>query len=189
MDISVIEGLTFSMTVATAVLAIVTHRMASATSDMADATKKSISLEAEPQLALAELRVDFDDSRDTASLAADSVWTQFVLVLSNPGKVLIQYRVEEIAITFDKIETKSDGEFRNRGGVIHPGASTLFRHPRYSISKSAQQPLTTRIRYRIRYWAVAGEERETRGAIEAYVYLPPKQAAPWVFSDGPTYGR
>lgn len=169
----VAEWINIAMVAATVVLAAGTFWMAVATREMADAANKTAFLEGEPHLAMLGVKVAFEDGGQGRRWDASQLRMQFSLDLRNPGKVLVQYRVEDIGVTFEELELKEDGVSLNRGGVIHPGTSTSFFHPPFIVSKAVGQPVKARIRYRIRYWAVGGDERETRAVISAEVRLPP----------------
>ena len=169
--------------VATIALAGGTFWLARETRQMAAATKTMVELEAQPHLGLREIQVAFENS----PAIAPAVMAQIGLRLWNPGKVLVQYRIDSISASINGHVPPHGGKYANRGGVIHPGGETTFYYPPIVIPAPVPSLGVGRVQYELTYWAVKGDERKTKAGIEITVGFPPHPSCVWVFTSGPEY--
>ena len=172
-----VGGATIALAAGTFWLALETKRMAASTREM-------VLLEAQPHLALAELYVAFEHP----PAIAPSFLTQIGLILANPGKVLVQYRVNTFSVVLNKLEPPDGAKYSTRGGVIHPGAQAKFFAPPIVLPTIPASSGIAEIEFDIAFWSVPNEEKRVNGAIEATIGFSPNSSFAWVYLNGPDYG-
>lgn len=172
-----VGGATIALAVGTFWLALETKRMAASTREM-------VLLETQPHLAIAEIYVAFE----YPPAIAPSFLAQIGLVLTNPGKVLVQYRINTFFVELNKLEPPVGSKYSTRGGVIHPAAQTKFFAPPIVVRTMPASSAIVKIEFDIAFWSVPNEEKRVHGAIEATVSLPPNPSCAWVYLNGPNYG-
>jgi hypothetical protein len=170
------EGLTLVLGAATVWLAIVTSRMAAATSE-------AVSLEAEPLLAFVSPTWMLGGGPPIHHMGIR-------LHLSNPGKVLVSYRVERIELFINRQQYVTRQPILNVGGVIHPsGGTTFYTYPYAEVPAPLPNPVVAECRFRISYWASLRDLRWIEATIQADIPLAPSGApVDFVFREGPIYG-
>jgi hypothetical protein len=175
-----LEGLTLLLGVAIVWLAIATSRMASA-------TQQAVLLEGEPHLALET--VSWGASPDPAPPAHPQRWHFSVdLQLRNPGKVLVNYRVDSLNLFINGNLYRSHRPILNWGGVIHPGTGSTFFYPYVVVPMPVNNPTDAQVSYKITYWAVDSEKRTLTARIQSDL---PLTGGPirFIYTEGPTYGK
>jgi hypothetical protein len=169
--------------VATLALAAGTFWLARETRQMAASTKQMLELEAQPHLGLREIQIGHENPPSIAP----AVMAQIGLRLWNPGKVLVQFRVDSITASINGHVPPQGAKFSNRGGVIHPGGETTFFYPPIVVSAPLPSPSIGRVQYELAYWAVRGEEHSFKAALDLTIRFPPNPNCTWVFTSGPDY--
>ncbi len=160
-----------------------TFWLARETHQMAASTKQMLDLEAQPHLGLKEMQVGFESPPSVAP----AVMSQIALRLWNPGKVLVQYRVDSITASINKHVPPQGAKFSNRGGVIHPGGETTFYYPPIVVPAPLPSPGVGQVQFELTYWAVHGEEHRFKAAVDLTIGFPPHPSCTWVFTNGPDY--
>src|SRR6267143_688250 len=126
-----------AMMALTGLLALGTFWLAWSTRSMAAATKQLAELEAEPYLALKEVVVT---PGAPSTPGASPPFVNIELKLSNPGKVLVHFRMASLAATVHGAAVPPSSTFTNRGGVIHPGTETTFFYPSVHLPPTTPSP-------------------------------------------------
>jgi hypothetical protein len=146
---------------------------------MAEATKRAVEIESEPQFRLDEVLVaHLPDSPP----GPQGVNTQLQLRLWNPGKVRVHY-------TVDFISVRTNGVIGANGkggrGTIHPGGREIYFTPGIQLPAPVPIPSNGDIQVRINYWSVPDQVRTFRATLSVTVWFPPKTGCPWIYTDGP----
>lgn len=112
---------------------------------------------------------------------------QVGLRLWNPGKVLVNYRVDSITASISGHAPPPAVRFANRGGVIHPGGETTFYYPPIVVNAPIPSPGIGRVQYELTYWAVRGWEFKIKAELDLTIRFPPNPGCTWVYTSGPDY--
>jgi hypothetical protein len=108
----------------TLILAISTVWLAVETRRMSVAAMRSIELETRPYLSFRGLYLSFAKITELTS-PTDMPALRLGLRLFNPGKVLVDYQMEEFKVSFAN-SNPTNPTFETTGGAIHPSTETIF---------------------------------------------------------------
>ena len=147
MKMNTTEKLSLLMCIATGILVCITGFYTFYTYRMVSIMKETFLLERRPYITLENIKVvqgKIEDSSDTG--------IQIELIFKNVGKVITNYTVKSILVIIDD-KTVTNPNFKNLGGSIFPGISTVFRYPPIKID-IPKIPLKGVIDYTIEYSSV-----------------------------------
>jgi hypothetical protein len=134
---------------ATGILAYVTYRVAKVSRD-------ALVLQTQPALGFRRLEIKLGNIRDiTVKEFPPAI--RLGLVLFNPGKVLVDYRVESIAASLNGESLPSTG-FLSSGARIYPDQETTFFFPWTRLTAKPFAGSEGTIESTIRFWSRKGEE-------------------------------
>jgi hypothetical protein len=177
--VSLKDILDVSVAVGTGLLALGTFWLARSTRSMAEATKRAVEIESEPQFRFDEVLVaHLPDSPPGPS----GVKTQLQLRLWNPGKVRVHYKMDFISVRINGIVAANGQGGR---GTIHPGGKEIYFTAGIPLPAPVPIPSNGEIRVRVDYWSVPGQVRTFRASVNVTIWFSPKAGSPWVYIDGP----
>ena len=168
----------------TGLLALATFWLAWTTREMASATKQVAALESQPHLALKDVVIKRGVSTGPER---QNPFVNIELKLTNPGKVLVRYRMASLDAEVHAETVPPTSAFANRGGVIHPGGETTFMFPSIQLPHDVPSPIQGKLELDIRYWAIVGEEQFMKATIDLHIHLVPSFEYRWIYSSGPLY--
>lgn len=168
---------------ATLALAAGTFWLAVETRKMSAATQRMVELDAQPQLALAEFEAAVDNRVEQPEVHL----VQLRLRLSNPGKVLVRFRVDSVSVSINGVLPPPAARYINRTGVVHPGTETMFHLTGVLVPKESANPAVANVSYDIAYWAISGKEQRLKASTEHSLGLPPMSGHAWLYLSGPEY--
>jgi len=165
----------------TVVLAVVTAWMAGETRRMAGVSMRMAQLELQPHLAIDSMKYGWEPGPDgTYNL-------QLGVVLSNPGKVVVSYRVENMSVVVAE-RAQTLRPFASNGGVIHPGARQPFMYPEIQGFSVDDFPAEGTMGISIVFKVADAEDRALKRCstkMKLRILAPPSPGVGWVY-DGIT---
>lgn len=172
--------------VATILVAVATAGLAWVTYLVAKASRDALLLQVQPQLAFRGISLNVGRLRDIGA----QEWPSAIRVglrLWNPGKVKVQYHVENISASFNGNGLVLEG-FLSKGGAIFPDQELTFFCP---VSPLPGQPYAGSegiVDATIRYWSV---EKQPHTLALKYKFiitsLQPNLNWEWVQMEDPKY--
>lgn len=171
----------------TGLLAVATVCLAWATWGMAKATKKLADIEAEPQLAVKDIALA--DGTDPSK--PNEAFVNIELVFSNPGKLLVQYRMESLDASIEGCRIPSNSEIKNRGGAVHPGHTSKFIYPSIFIPMPVANPANGSLAINVLFWSRDGQRRSMRLTVDLVIHNVGKGTGiqwRWFNTSGPIFG-
>jgi len=167
--------------------------MAVETRRMAAATKRSVDLEYLPILGIRDVRIvvattnvvqiDAQRSEPTAVSAVT-----VAIELHNAGRVVLNYRMRSMRVTFADRTTDTQ-QYLSRGGTVLPASSTFFWHPMLALDPPISTfPAKGRVHCEFEYWHDPKDKHAVLCAELEYVVggCTPGSTTTWVFIDEPT---
>ena len=168
----------------TGLLALATFWLAWTTREMAAATKQMAALESQPHLAVKDVVLK---PGIATGPERQNPFVNIELKLTNPGKVLVRYRMASFDVEIHAKTVPPNSVMLNRGGVIHPGVETTFLFPSIQLPYDVPSPIEGKLELDIRYWAIVGEEQFMKATIVLRIHLAPNFDYRWFYSSGPMY--
>ncbi|MBI5438315.1 MAG: hypothetical protein HY936_05125 [Nitrosomonadales bacterium] len=176
---TVANWLTFGLGIATVWMAVETRRMSTA-------AMSSIELETRPYLAFRGLYLSFAKLANLAS-STESPALRVGLRLFNPGKVLVNYQVEFLFVSFAGSSPASP-TFETTGGVIHPGEETIFFYPWLPFTGQPNALGAGEVAFTIAFRSTEHQHSRVKGKLTFTVKSQDGSDFEWVFKEGPIYG-
>ena len=177
---TVANWLTFGFGIATVWMAVETRRMSVA-------AMRSIELETRPYLAFRGLYLSFAKLANLAS-STETPALRLGLRLFNPGKVLVSYQVQSLAVSFAG-NVPTTPTFETTGGVIHPNEETLFFYPWLPFAGQPNTLGAGEVAFTISFRSTENQQSRVKGKLTFTVKSPDGSDFEWVFIEGPVYGQ
>jgi hypothetical protein len=167
------------LAVATVWLAIETHRMGKAVKD-------SITLEAQPYLAMTGLNIHFQRLATAPTVRlADSV--RIGIVLLNPSKVPVGYSVRSLRVTIGGA-TLDNPRFATHGGAMFPSQTEIYWYGTISGINITTLPAQGVVEYEIEYGLLESPAGHTaKGRLVYTVYALSPIRYDWMYLEAPRY--
>jgi hypothetical protein len=168
--------------IATLGLGTITGWLAWETRRMASATMRLVQIDSEPQLRIKGMAV----ARSPHGADPNLVILQIQMLLWNPGRVLVQYRVDAFPTSISGNTAHSKVKFKSMEGVLHPTGEEIFRALPILMPVPQTYPVTGKASFDLAFWSLGRPERRVVGSCEIDIH-PPGHDCPWVWANGPQY--